>query len=72
MLLIDQISVRPEARGKGIGTALMKQAEILASTLDVERIVLDSWDFNSGAHAFFESRGFRKSTFRFWKWLQEK
>lgn len=72
ILLIDQISVRPDMRGRGIGVELMRQAEKLAAELQVQRIVLDSWDFNVNAHGFFESLGFSKFTFRFWKWLQEK
>lgn len=71
VLHIDQISVRPEAQGQGIGAALMLQADRLASELHVQRIMLDSWDFNVKAHGFFESRGFQKFNFRFWKWLQE-
>lgn len=68
-LLIDQISVRPEAQGKGAGRALMEQAELLARELNVARIHLDSWDFNLGAHSFFERMGYRKFSFRFWKYL---
>lgn len=68
-LLIDQISVRPEAQGKGAGRALMEQAELLAQELNVARIHLDSWDFNLGAHSFFERMGYRKFNFRFWKYL---
>ena len=68
-LLIDQISVRPEAQGKGIGKALMEQAELLGRELNVARIHLDSWEFNIPAHGFFESQGYRKSIFRFWKQL---
>ncbi len=68
-LLIDQISVRPTARGKGVGAALMQQAESLARQLGVQRIHLDSWDFNLNAHEFFEHMGFQKFNFRFWKYL---
>jgi len=68
-LLVDQISVRPTARGQGIGVALMHQAELLAKELNVQRIQLDSWDFNLNAHAFFESLGFQKYDFRFWRQL---
>ena len=68
-LQIDQISVRPEARGQGIGGALIKQAERFANELDVQRIQLDSWDFNVRAHAFFERLGFKKFHFRFWQIL---
>ena len=72
VLLIDQISVRPAAQGQGIGAALIQQADKLASELQVQRILLDSWDFNIKAHGFFESQGFQKFNFRFWKWLQGK
>ena len=69
-LLIDQISVRSEARGQGVGALLMRQAEVLAEDLNVERIHLDSWDFNRNAHAFFERMGYQKFTFRFWRLLK--
>ena len=69
ILLVDQISVGPEARGNGIGTALLKQAELLARKLKADRIVLDSWDFNVKAHAFFERVGFRRFMYRFWRHL---
>jgi GNAT superfamily N-acetyltransferase len=68
-LLVDQISVRPTAQGQGIGAALMQQADLLAVELNVQRILLDSWGFNTKAHKFFESQGFAKFNFRFWKWL---
>jgi GNAT superfamily N-acetyltransferase len=70
ILLIDQISVRPDARGQGVGAALMHQAEVLAKELRVQRIHLDSWDFNLDAHAFFERMGYEKFNFRFWQWLK--
>lgn len=71
-LLVDQISVRPESRGRGVGRALIQRAESLARELAVSRIQLDSWDFNVDAHTFFEKLGFRKFTFRFWRELPEK
>ena len=66
-LLVEHISVHPAARGQGVGTALMKEAEMLAKELAVQRIQLDSWDFNADAHAFFERLGFQKFNFRFWR-----
>jgi GNAT superfamily N-acetyltransferase len=71
MLFVDQISVLPSARGKGVGAALMQRAEMLAKELNVQRIQLDSWDFNLNAHEFFEHMGFQKFNFRFWKYLQK-
>ncbi|MEP7134123.1 MAG: GNAT family N-acetyltransferase [Chloroflexota bacterium] len=66
-LLVDQISVRPTAQGRGVGAVLIKQAEALADQLNVPKIQLDSWGFNSEAHAFFEKMGFEKFNHRFWK-----
>jgi len=68
-LLIDQISIRPAARGQSVGAALIQRAELLAKQLNVQRIQLDSWDFNLNAHAFFERLGFEKYNFRFWQKL---
>ena len=66
-LHIDQISVHPNAQGRGAGTALIDQAEKLAWELGVSKIRLDSWDFNTKAHAFFEALGFEKFNYRFWR-----
>jgi GNAT superfamily N-acetyltransferase len=69
-LLVDQISVRPEVQGKGVGKGLFGQAESLAKEWNVARIQLDSWSFNIKAHVFFEKMGFEKFNHRFWKSLQ--
>ena len=66
-LLVDQVSVRPAEHGKGVGAALLNQAEILAKELNVSRIQLDSWGFNTEAHGFFEKMGFEKFNHRFWR-----
>ena len=64
---IDQISVRPAAHGNGVGAVLMKQAEIVAGDLNIQRIQLNSWGFNTHAHIFFEKMGFEKFNHHFWK-----
>ena len=66
-LHIDQISVRPDVQGRGAGTALIDQVEKLARELGVSKIQLDSWDFNTKAHTFFEGLGFEKFNYRFWR-----
>jgi len=66
-LLVDQISVRPAAQGKGVGKMLVQRAVVLALELNLQRIQLDSWGFNTEAHAFFEKIGFSKFNHRFWK-----
>lgn len=66
-LHVDQISVRPAAQGRGVGKALLAQVDELARVLNVQRVQLDSWGFNTSAHAFFEQQGFEKFNHRFWK-----
>ena len=66
-LLVDQISVRPTAQGKGVGKTLIKRAVVLALEMNLQRIQLDSWGFNTEAHGFFEKMGFEKFNHRFWK-----
>ena len=66
-LVVDQISVRPVAQKKGVGAALIERAIALCKELNVPRIQLDSWAFNTEAHAFFEKTGFEKFNYRFWR-----
>ena len=66
-LHVEHISVCPAARGHGVGTALIKQAEMLAKGLAAQRIQLDSWNFNTQAHTFFERLGFQRFNYRFWR-----
>ena len=66
-LHIDQISVRPDAQGRGAGTALIDEVEKLARELGVSKIQLDAWNFNTKAHTFFEALGFEKFNYRFWR-----
>lgn len=68
-LHIDHISVRPNAQRHGIGKALMNRVEELAREIGVTKIQLDSWDFNTEAHHFFERLGFKKFNYRFWRGL---
>jgi len=68
-LQIEHISVHPEAQRHGVGTALIEQAEKLAKELGVTKIQLNSWDFNTKAHTFFETHGFTKIEHRFWRYI---
>jgi ribosomal protein S18 acetylase RimI-like enzyme len=65
-LVIDQIAVAPEARRKGHGMALMDAARALARDMAVDEILLDTWEANHAAHAFFRAAGFqpRRMLFR--------
>jgi ribosomal protein S18 acetylase RimI-like enzyme len=65
-LMIDQIAVAPEARRQGHGRALLHAARDLARTEAVDEILLDTWEANTEAHAFFRASGFspRRMLFR--------
>ena len=57
-LLVDHIAVAPEARRQGLGLALLDAARGLAQALQVDEILLDTWEANHDAHAFFRAAGF--------------
>ena len=65
-LLIDHIAVAPEARRQGQGRALLQAARQLARDLHAGEILLDTWEANHDAHAFFRANGFepRRMLFR--------
>jgi ribosomal protein S18 acetylase RimI-like enzyme len=65
-LMIDHIAVAPEARRQGHGRALLEAARHLARDLNADEILLDTWDANTDAQAFFRSAGFtpRRMLFR--------
>lgn len=57
-LMIDHIAVAPDARRQGQGRALLQAARDLARDLKVDEILLDTWNANTDAHAFFRAAGF--------------
>lgn len=65
-LMIDHIAVAPEARRQGQGRALLQAARTLARDLHADEILLDTWEANTDAHAFFRAMGFapRRMLFR--------
>jgi ribosomal protein S18 acetylase RimI-like enzyme len=65
-LMVDHIAVAPDARRQGHGRALLQAARNLARELVVDEILLDTWEANTDAHAFFRSEGFapRRMLFR--------
>ena len=55
---IDQIDVKREYRRQGAGKLLINATRERAKKRGIEVIVLDVWNFNEGAVAFFKSQGF--------------
>jgi ribosomal protein S18 acetylase RimI-like enzyme len=65
-LMIDHVAVAPERRLQGHGRALLDAARQLARDLEVDEILLDTWEANHAAQAFFRAAGFlpRRMLFR--------
>ncbi len=55
---IHHIAVLPEARRKGVASALIAAVERLALAEGVDQVELDYWAANADAEAFFAVRGF--------------
>jgi ribosomal protein S18 acetylase RimI-like enzyme len=58
-LYIDHIGVKQKHRGSGFGKKFLEFAAAFARSENVDRLILDVWDFNEEARAFFASQGFR-------------
>lgn len=59
-MLIDQISVKPTAQGRGCGRKLIEAVVEFASACGMARVTLETWEFNTHAHGFFEEVGFKR------------
>lgn len=57
---VKRVYLRPEARGLGLGRALMEALEADARTLGFERIRLDTGDRQPEALGLFRSLGYRE------------
>ena len=58
VFLLDGIAVAPQARGLGIGTALLEAVEDRARSRGVARVRLDVVDTNPRARALYERQGY--------------
>ncbi|WP_208353443.1 GNAT family N-acetyltransferase [Pseudaestuariivita rosea] len=61
-LLMDGIFVKPEARGCGVGQALLQAIEARASSMGLHRVRLDVIDTNPRARALYERQGFTETS----------
>lgn len=55
---IDAIGVLPACQGRGYGGALVAAVFEQAQSQGITRVTLNSWAFNTDAHAFFRRCGF--------------
>jgi ribosomal protein S18 acetylase RimI-like enzyme len=59
LLEVETVAVLAEARGKGVGTALMEAVEGWARERGFEHLALSVRTANEGARRLYERRGFR-------------
>ncbi len=57
VLHLEDLIVNKQARGKGVGTALLDKVVNYGNTLGVKRIVWDVLDWNEPAIQFYENKG---------------
>lgn len=62
---VDQLVVKEEYRGKGIGKKLMEESKKIANENNCDRIELNCWMFNDSALAMYEHIGFDKQRIMF-------
>lgn len=60
-LVIEDVIVKADLRGKGIGKRLMSTLDEFAKTKGCTYAILVSSDFRKGAHKFYENLGFTDS-----------
>lgn len=63
-IVIDNIVVKKEYQHQGIGTLLLKTIEDKASSLNLDHIELDVFEFNENAVSLYKSKGFKNITWR--------
>jgi diamine N-acetyltransferase len=56
--VVDTLAVRPAFHRKGVGRALMLQAEEWAASQGVDVVELNVFEFNQGAQAFYQRMGY--------------
>ncbi|MBO4423801.1 MAG: GNAT family N-acetyltransferase [Clostridia bacterium] len=54
---IDDLCVKPDRRGTGVGAALFSEAKRIAEELGCDRIDLNVWAFNEDAIKFYRKMG---------------
>jgi len=66
MIYISHLSVRPQYRRRGVGTALLAAVRGAGEEARITLMELDVWSFNKDARAFFRHQGFAPYNERLW------
>ena len=56
-VFIDEVYVRPEMRGQGVGTRLVEDTKAWAATLDADRLRLRMLEANEAGRRFWQRQG---------------
>jgi Acetyltransferases len=67
--IVEDIVVDERARGRGVGTRLMRAAQAEMRAAGMEHAILESGIRNASAHAFFRREGYREAAIMFLKRL---
>ncbi|CAN5174011.1 GNAT family N-acetyltransferase [soil metagenome] len=67
ILELDELFVREELRGKGIGKMLMEKVEDLAHEYNCCRIFVGSFYERTSGHKFYEALGYENKGYQFLK-----
>ncbi len=71
-VVVEDVVVRSNLQGKGIGREMMKYAAEAARKFGGEKLVLSSGKARTQAHDFYEHIGYKKDGFRFALNLEER
>ena len=66
MMFIHEISVSANARRSGVGRALIMAVRDYGRSVGIELLALETWQFNTGAQAFFKSCGLTPARTMLW------
>jgi GNAT superfamily N-acetyltransferase len=66
MMHVHHISVRPQFRRRGVGSALLSAVRAWGRDLGIELLTTEVWSFNKDARAFFGRQDFRQYIERLW------
>jgi ribosomal protein S18 acetylase RimI-like enzyme len=70
MIYVHHISVRPAARQRGVGRALMDAVKARGKAEGITLLALDAWAFNEPALAFFRRYGLVPYNIRLWTGIE--
>lgn len=63
LINIHDLTVIPEARGKGVGAALLKAVETRAREMGYAKLTLEVLDVNERARGLYQKMGFEEKSF---------